>query len=823
MSKKNKKTVIQQVIPQKKQEFSTSDTILTENNSSFQIGNFVSKYAFLLTMFVIGIMAFWIYKDFILFKKIFLFKDIGSDTLNFYYPYGFLQAEYIHKYGMPSWSFQYGMGQSVMLFCMMDFFNIIFYIFDTKHYVDLIIVREMLKLLTTGIVFYKYLRILKTSEVVAAYGSIILCFSGYMVLGGGWYIFSYDVFCIAFILLALELAISKSNFLLIPFGIFFIAISQPFNLFIFGLFLLGYLIMRNLQKDEVFDYKKFGFQIGKVVLFGIIGMLISMPFFLENFFQMLESPRGSGEASYANVLKSRPILSIVDGIEFGTSVMRFFSSDMLGTGNAFRGYNNYLEAPIFYIGLPTLLLVPQIFNFLNQKARIGFSIILGLWIFPIIFPYFRFALWGFVGDYYRGYSFMVAMILAIYGIMALDMILKTKKLNWIVLVLTVIGLIGLTAFSYFPDGNSINKSIMLIVRFLLVIYAVLLFFLSKAQNSAIIVAIFLAVLVGEEVYMARITVNKRDVISKKEVQEKIGYNDSSVEAIKYIKENEKASFYRIDKTFGSSPAIHSSLNDAMLLGYNSTTAYSSFNHKYYINYLQSSGAINKEETSTRWSTGVVGRSILQSLNSVKYILAKTNKNPSWKYSHDSLTTIGDVSIFKHKYVLPIGYAYKDYITRSEFEKMPIDQRDYFLLKTFFVDDTDVDLVKNLNKISTKDSIDLALFSFDIYRDNINNLKKDTLNLTSFEETHIQGKVNASTNEMLYLSVPFDKGWHLKVDGKEQNFVKVNAGMSGAILNKGEHTIDMTYELPYFFKGLMLALVGVLLYVILFLFRKKLAV
>ena len=128
----------------------------------------------------------------------------------------------------------------------------------------------------------------------------------------------------------------------------------------------------------------------------------------------------------------------------------------------------------------------------------------------------------------------------------------------------------------------------------------------------------------------------------------------------------------------------------------------------------------------------------------------------------------------------------------------------------------------MNKISNKDSINLALFSFDVYRDNINILKKDTLNLTSFEETHLQGKINASANEMLYLSVPFDKGWHLKVDGKEQNFIKVNAGMSGALLNKGEHTIDMKYELPYFYKGLMLALVGSILFAILVLFRKKLA-
>lgn len=822
MSKKNKKTVIQQLnTPQKQEATNPTENITTNINSSFQVGDFISKYAFVLTILIISVVAFVVYKDFILLKKAFLFKDIGSDTLNTFYPTNFLQAEYIHKHGVPSWSFQYGMGQSVMPFFMSDIFNMIFYIFDTKHYVDLIIVREMLKLFFTAIVFYKYLKVLNCSNPVATYGSIIVSFSGYMVLGGGWYIFSYDIFCIAFMLLALEMAISRSKFMLIPIGVFLIAISQPFNLFLFGVFFLCYLILRSFQNEDVFNYKRFAFLLGKIILFGLVGMLLSMPFFLENFFQMLESPRGSGEASYVNALKTHPILGLATGLEFGTSIMRFFSSDILGTGSAYRGYNNYLEAGIFYIGLPTLLLVPQIFSFLSRNARIAFGVVLAFWLLPIIFPYFRYALWFFVGDYYRTFALIVTIVMAIYGIMALDMILKTKKINWIILLATVVGLIGLTALSYFPDEVSTNKGILTVVRFLLVIYAGLIFSFSKIQNPAFVLAIFLVVLVGEEIYMAKITVNKRDIVSAQEMKEKVGYNDYSLEAVKYIKDREKTPFYRIDKTFGSSPAIHSSLNDAMLMGYYSTTAYSSFNQKYYINYLQSTSAINgKDESVTRWSTGLIPRTILQSLNSVKYILAKTNKNPSWKYSHDSLTTFGDVSVFRHKFILPMGYAYKDYLTRSEFEKMSIDQKDFYLLKSFFVDDADVSLVKSLNRVSPKDSIDLALFSFDVYRNNIENLKKDTLSLTSFEETHIQGKINASNNELLYLSIPYDKGWHVKIDGKEQSFIKVNAGMSGVLLNKGEHTIDMSYQLPYFYKGLMLALVGLLLYGMLFFMRKK---
>lgn len=824
MSKKNKRVVIQSENPVTQEEPQNNNIEKVSSDSDFQLGTFISKYASVLAILLLAIMAFVVYKDFILFKKAFLYKDIGSDTLNFYYPYGFLQAEYVHKYGLPSWSFQYGMGQSLMLFCLMDFFNIIFYIFDTENYVYLIIVREMLKLLCTGLVFFKYLKVLKVSNAAALYGIIILCFSGYMVLGGGWYIFSYDTFCVAFLLLAIELAFSRGQYMLIPIAVFFVAISQPFNLYLFSLFAVGYLILRHFQNSEDFNYKKFAFFLGKVALFGLVGLLISMPFFLENFFQMLESPRGSGEASYVNTLKNHSIFGLANGIELGTTIMRFFSSDILGTANAFKGYNNYLEAGIFYVGLPTLLLVPQVFGYLGNRLKACFGILLAFWVLPLIFPFFRYAIWGFVGDYYRTYSLIVSIFFILFGIFSFDFLIKTKKINWIVLLASIAVLITLTSLSYFPDNSGINKSILTNVRFLLCAYGVLLLALSKIKNATgVILVIFFGVLIGEEVYMARITVNKRDIVSVSELNEKIGYNDYSKEAIKYIKDNDKSPFYRMDKTFGSGNSAYMSLNDAMLHGYYGTTAYSSFNQKYYINYLQSTDVnTSKSESFTRWSFGMTDRTIIQSLNSVKYLLAKEKRNSLWKITHDSITTIGNITIFRHKFVLPLGYTHRNYMKRSEFEKLSMGKKDSYLLEACYVDDADVDLLKPLNRVSSKDSLLLPVLSFETYREKINTLKKDSLDLTSFSETNIKGKVNASANEVLYLSIPYDKGWHLKVDGNDQKFIKLDAGMSGVLLNKGMHQIELNYELPYFYKGLALAVMGVLGYLLLFVFRKKIA-
>jgi uncharacterized membrane protein YfhO len=824
MSKKNKKST--DFVKANKPSDSVSDVISKGKESveiSSKVGNgFLDKYALYIALSIITFIAFFVYNDFIFFKKLFLFKDIGSDTLNIFYPNGYLQSEYFHKKGIPSWSFQSGMGQSIMPFCLSDFFNIIFYLFDSKHFANLIIVRELLKLLFIALSFYSYLKLMKISNVAAIYGCIIVCFSGYFVLGGSWYIFSYDLFCVTFMLYALEKAISKSNFFVIPFAVFFIAISQPFNLYIFSLFFFSYVILRLYQNHDTIETKKVTVLFSKIVLFGIVGFLFSMPFFLENFFQMLESPRGSGEASYANTLKAHSIFGLASGAEIGTNILRFFSNDTLGTGSDFRGYNNYLEAGIFYIGIPTLLLVPQLFSFLSKKAKIIFGAILFIWMLPMFFPYMRYALWLFVGDYYRSYSLIVTVLLAIYGVFALDNIIKNKNRKWLILVASVVVLMVLSSISYFPDNSIVNKNILNTARFLIIIYAIIVLILNKIENKTMPLFVFFAILVAEVTYMSKTTINKRDILTVAVSKEKTGYNDYSQDAIGYIKNLEKSTFYRVDKTFGSSPAIHSSLNDAMLHNYNSTTSYSSFNQKFYINYLQATGVIEKNnESSTRWSPGIVNRTLLQSLNSVKYLLVKENKNPNLKFSHDSLATFGNISVLRNKFILPLGYTYSNYLSKTDFEKMSLFQRDYFLLNSFFVDDNDLPLLKNLNKISAKDSIPINSFTLDVYQNAINTLKTDTLSWSHLEETLLQGQINTNTNKLVYLSIPYDKGWHLKINGNNEKIIKVNAGMTGILLPKGKHNIELSYQLPYFYKGLVLLLIGVFLYTILYLFRAKL--
>jgi uncharacterized membrane protein YfhO len=464
--------------------------------------------------------------------------------------------------------------------------------------------------------------------------------------------------------------------------------------------------------------------------------------------------------------------------------------------------------------------MPQVFQFLDKRLKIAFGIFLAVWVLPIIFPYFRMAFWLFTGDYYRAYSVLVAFVFMYYALLALDQIIKKQKISIIVLIATVVVLFALLYYPYFPDKEVINSPVLTFVSFMLLVYGALVYFISKQGSPVYIRYIFFVAVVFEVFYLSGISVNERNAETAADLAQKKAYNDYTIDAVNTIKQHDN-SFYRIDKTYASSPAMHYSLNDAMAQGYYGSSGYSPFNQEYYVKYLQLMGISNKaNELESRWANGLAFRPILESENRVKYILAKKNINPLWQVVCDPIGTYGDVKVFRNKFVLPIGFTYNSYIKESVFEPLTTIQKDFVSLSACVIKDEDVNKIQGLKEFQLKDTIAANGFSIDVYKQHVDELSKDTLLVSKFDNKLISGKVNAADNKMMYVSVPYDGGWQLKVDGQPRDKIILDGGMTGIMLTKGQHTIEMVYDLRFFNKGLLLSLLGILLYVGLIFFSRK---
>lgn len=255
----------------------------------------------------------------------------------------------------------------------------------------------------------------------------------------------------------------------------------------------------------------------------------------SNILQMIESPRVSGSDSYSNELLAQSMTTL-DGKQLMTWITRMFSNDLLGTGSEFRGWNNYFEAPMFYVGLLALVAIPQLFNFLNKKQQILYGITLSLCFLPMIFPFFRHAFWAFTGDYYRTFPLFFAVVILRFGMQALSFMEEKKMVNKWILLASVIVLIILLAFPYTNDVQ-IDKNLRITVIIFLILNALLLFGMVKNSFQNIAQLLLLLLTCVELIVMSsrEISPSKRLAIMATDLEEKTGYNDYTNEAVAYLR------------------------------------------------------------------------------------------------------------------------------------------------------------------------------------------------------------------------------------------------------------------------------------------------
>ncbi len=76
------------------------------------------------------------------------------------------------------------------------------------------------------------------------------------------------------------------------------------------------------------------------------------------------------------------------------------------------------------------------------------------------------------------------------------------------------------------------------------------------------------------------------------------------------------------------------------------------------------------------------------------------------------------------------------------------------------------------------------------------LKADSLNVTKFEETEIEGNINVSEDGILYTSINYDTGWSIYIDGQKASSEQIvdigNEALLGVYITKGEHTVSFKY-------------------------------
>jgi len=131
-----------------------------------------------------------VFRDFLFGPKLYLFKDVGGDSLTLFYPRFVHIAGYLRTEGLPGWSFSQGFGQDIRPFSLGDPFTWILYAVGPGRVAHAFAWMEAAKLVCAGGFFGAALRTAGLRPAAAAVGAVLYAFSGVMVVGSAWTVVS---------------------------------------------------------------------------------------------------------------------------------------------------------------------------------------------------------------------------------------------------------------------------------------------------------------------------------------------------------------------------------------------------------------------------------------------------------------------------------------------------------------------------------------------------------------------------------------------------------------------------------------------------------
>lgn len=104
--------------------------------------------------------------------------------------------------------------------------------------------------------------------------------------------------------------------------------------------------------------------------------------------------------------------------------------------------------------------------------------------------------------------------------------------------------------------------------------------------------------------------------------------------------------------------------------------------------------------------------------------------------------------------------------------------------------------------------------------NIRDRGKETLENVKLGSDTVSGDIMVSGKKLLCMPIPYSRGWHAYVDGKEVDVLQVNTMMTGVMLEAGRHTIVFEYANPALRLGVICSGLGILIFIILLVVNKR---
>lgn len=112
-----------------------------------------------------------------------------------------------------------------------------------------------------------------------------------------------------------------------------------------------------------------------------------------------------------------------------------------------------------------------------------------------------------------------------------------------------------------------------------------------------------------------------------------------------------------------------------------------------------------------------------------------------------------------------------------------------------------------------EDISLELRDMSIVDEKAKELAKEHLEDLKLLDSGFTGNISNEGNKLMFISIPYDKGWSAKIDGVDTKIYKANVGFMAVKLEAGEHTVEFKYKRPYQTAGYIFSILGVIFFIL----------
>jgi uncharacterized membrane protein YfhO len=117
---------------------------------------------------------------------------------------------------------------------------------------------------------------------------------------------------------------------------------------------------------------------------------------------------------------------------------------------------------------------------------------------------------------------------------------------------------------------------------------------------------------------------------------------------------------------------------------------------------------------------------------------------------------------------------------------------------------------------------LLSYTMDIekFKEAMSLIKENSMKVTTFTDNRISGTVTAKEDSLMIMTIPFDPGWRVKIDGNRAETKALDEGFLCFDLPAGEHNIELVFIPNKMDVGLIISLVSIVALILLYLYNRK---